>query len=134
MLCWLHFCEFLRLLFSVSFRIKKINIYCYIKYVINVPNVLVKIILHLNTLCILWVTYICDVNSSLVVWINFSCWISSMDLLCCESIHNKKYHYVFYFTTVRKFQYQILKCSMFANIKYFSLLVYNVLCLVRKMT
>ena len=133
MLCWLHFCEFLRLLFSVSFRIKKINIYCYIKYVINVPNVLVKIILHLNTLCILWVTYICDVNSSLVVWINFSCWISSWIYFVVNRFTTKNIT-MSYFTTVRKFQYQILKCSMFANIKYFSLLVYKVLCLVSKMT
>ena len=35
---------------------------------------------------------------------------------CCESINNKKYHSlssVVYFTSIIKFQYQILKCSMF---------------------
>ena len=36
--------------------------------------------------------------------------------LYCESIDNKKYHYVssvVYFTSITKFQYQILKCSIF---------------------
>ena len=36
--------------------------------------------------------------------------------LCCESIDNKKYHYVssvVHFTSITKFQYQILKFSIF---------------------
>ena len=35
---------------------------------------------------------------------------------CCDSINNKKHHYlssVVYFTSITEFQYQILKCSIF---------------------
>ena len=51
--------------------------------------------------------------------------------LCCKSIDNKKYYYVssvVYFTSDIKFRHQILKCSIFYNLKYFSLLIY---CLLR---